>query len=87
MVAIFRKDERGHRPVSGAANKVNNGTGIGASHQTGWTRLVARLVDILAEMRPEHLLRARGGDAFEIGGATQLSEDEVYHVAELGSEL
>jgi hypothetical protein len=105
MVAIFRKDERGRRPVFGDAKKFNddphwrdyllfyeyfhgdNGAGIGASHQTGWTGLVARLVDILAEMRPEHLLRARAGDAFEIGGATQLSEDELCHVAELGSEL
>jgi hypothetical protein len=33
-----------------------NGTGLGASHQTGWTGIVARLMDIFALVRPEDLL-------------------------------
>jgi hypothetical protein len=33
-----------------------NGAGLGASHQTGWTGIVARLMDIFARVRPEDLL-------------------------------
>ncbi len=34
----------------------DNGAGLGASHQTGWTGLVARVIQARAYMRPEHLL-------------------------------
>jgi hypothetical protein len=37
----------------------DNGAGIGASHQTGWTGVVARLMEVFAEFPPERLL-ARG---------------------------
>jgi len=85
LVAIFRKDKHGRRPVFGAAKKFqddphwhdyllfyeyfhgDNGGGMGASHQTGWTGLVARLVDVLSELRPEDILSAADADAFEIG--------------------
>ena len=33
----------------------DNGAGLGASHQTGWTGLVARLVQTLGYLRPEDL--------------------------------
>ena len=49
----------------------DDGAGIGASHQTGWTGLVARLVDLLDELRPEYVLNAATADAFQIGGAAQ----------------
>ena len=62
----------------------DNGEGIGASHQTGWTELVARLADLLGELRPEHLLGAVAAGAFEIGGGTQLSEGEPRRAARLG---
>jgi hypothetical protein len=63
MVALFKRDDDGRRPVFGAARKFqedphwrdyllfyeyfhgDNGAGIGASHQTGWTGLVATLLD------------------------------------------
>jgi hypothetical protein len=95
MVAIFRKDARGRRPVFGDATKFqedpnwqdyllfyeyfhgDNGAGIGASHQTGWTGLVARLVDMLGELSNEHVLKAATADAFVSGGATQLTETVV----------
>ena len=62
----------------------DNGAGIGASHQTGWTGLVARLVDLLGELQPEHLLRAGTSDGFEIGGATQLRQDMPTRAAQHG---
>jgi len=34
-----------------------NGAGLGASHQTGWTGIVARTLDLLARIRPEDALR------------------------------
>jgi len=103
LVAIFRNDQYGHRPVFGAAKPFqddphwhdcllfyeyfhgDNGAGIGASHQTGWTGLVARLVDMLGELRPEDVLRTADGDAFEIGGTTQLSEGERRRAARHGT--
>jgi hypothetical protein len=102
LVAIFRKDEYGSRPVFGAAKKFrddpywrdhllfyeyfhgDNGAGIGASHQTGWTGLVARLVDLLAELRPDALRSSADADAFEIGAAIQLDEDELRRAARHG---
>jgi hypothetical protein len=34
----------------------DNGAGLGASHQTGWTGCVARLLHLFATMKPESLL-------------------------------
>ncbi len=34
----------------------DNGAGLGASHQTGWTGLVARLIHSSGFLKPEHLL-------------------------------
>ena len=63
LIAIFKRDGAGHRPVFGGAEKFqndphwrdhilfyehfhgDNGAGLGASHQTGWTALVANLID------------------------------------------
>jgi hypothetical protein len=36
----------------------DNGAGLGASHQTGWTGLVARVLDMFARMQPESVLGA-----------------------------
>ncbi|MFN8499082.1 MAG: glucosidase [Anaerolineae bacterium] len=36
----------------------DNGAGLGASHQTGWTGLVARLIQIAAVLKPEDMFRA-----------------------------
>ncbi|MFY0686091.1 MAG: glucosidase [Cyclobacteriaceae bacterium] len=63
MMAIFRKDENGKRPIYGDHSKFqndpnfkdyilfyeyfngDNGLGLGASHQTGWTGLIAEIID------------------------------------------
>jgi hypothetical protein len=36
----------------------DNGAGLGASHQTGWTGLVARSLDLFARLSPEDALKA-----------------------------
>ncbi len=41
----------------------DNGAGLGASHQTGWTGVVARLMHLFAAMKPEQILD-RGKVAF-----------------------
>src|SRR6201982_978944 len=38
-----------------------NGAGLGASHQTGWTGLVARALDIFARLKGEDMLSASKG--------------------------
>jgi hypothetical protein len=35
----------------------DNGAGLGASHQTGWTGLIARSIDLFARLTPETALR------------------------------
>jgi hypothetical protein len=39
----------------------DNGAGLGASHQTGWTGLIARLMDMFARVTPEQLLKESKG--------------------------
>jgi len=36
----------------------DNGAGLGASHQTGWTGLIARVIDLFARLTPEASLRS-----------------------------
>ena len=36
----------------------DNGAGIGASHQTGWTGLVAALIELFGKLDAEALLKA-----------------------------
>src|SRR5258707_9477881 len=45
-----------------------NGAGLGASHQTGWTGLVAALIHLFGSLDAESYL-ARGKDAEVAGGA------------------
>jgi len=42
----------------------DNGAGIGASHQTGWTGLVALMVEIIGKLDPQALLAAGRASAF-----------------------
>lgn len=44
----------------------DSGAGIGASHQTGWTGVVARLIQLFGWLTPEHLLAT---------GTTALAQD------------
>ena len=42
----------------------DNGAGIGASHQTGWTGVVAKLIEIFGRVDPQALLRVGVAEAF-----------------------
>ncbi|HTC94391.1 MAG TPA: hypothetical protein VK699_13200 [Terriglobales bacterium] len=46
-----------------------NGAGLGASHQTGWTGIVARNLDLFARLRPEDALQV--GKAEMVGRMTR----------------
>jgi hypothetical protein len=66
LVAIFRRDDQGHRPFNGAVETFqkdphwrdlilfyeyfhgDNGSGVGASHQTGWSVLVCKMINQLS---------------------------------------
>ncbi len=43
----------------------DNGAGLGASHQTGWTGVVAKLVQLYGYLDPHKLLEAGKGEAFK----------------------
>ena len=43
----------------------DNGAGLGASHQTGWTGVVAKLIEIFGHMEGQHLLDAGKAGGFE----------------------
>jgi hypothetical protein len=38
----------------------DNGAGIGASHQTGWTGVVARIIQVVGALTPEAVLNSQG---------------------------
>jgi hypothetical protein len=67
LTRIFRRNEKGHRPVFGQNDRLqsdphfrdyinfheyfhgDNGRGVGASHQTGWTGLIAKIMQPRSE--------------------------------------
>ena len=48
----------------------DNGAGLGASHQTGWTGCVARLMHLFATMKPEYFLELGKQALFEATAGT-----------------
>jgi hypothetical protein len=42
----------------------DNGAGLGASHQTGWTGLVAKIIQLFGLLDPEKALAVGKGAAF-----------------------
>jgi hypothetical protein len=49
----------------------DNGAGLGASHQTGWTGLVAKLIELYGVLEPERALEMGKKAAFERGAGTR----------------
>jgi Glycosyl hydrolase family 63 C-terminal domain len=92
LESIFRRDQKGNRPVYGGARKFqddpywrdyilfyeyfhgDNGAGLGAGHQTGWTGTIARLMDLFARLTPADALEF--GKGFAATTATRLRTTE-----------
>jgi hypothetical protein len=52
----------------------DNGAGLGASHQTGWTGLIARAFHLFATLTPDQLLEAGKTALFETPEPEELAE-------------
>ncbi|HEY3275018.1 MAG TPA: hypothetical protein VGJ94_00230 [Syntrophorhabdaceae bacterium] len=52
----------------------DNGAGLGASHQTGWTGLVAKFIQLFGVLDPQKLLEAGKGAAFVRGKSSDKAE-------------
>jgi hypothetical protein len=50
----------------------DNGAGLGASHQTGWTGVIARALDMFARLDPATMLQVEKGDLI-----AQMTRDQV----------
>jgi Mannosylglycerate hydrolase MGH1-like glycoside hydrolase domain len=50
----------------------DNGAGLGASHQTGWTGCIARIIDLFARITPEQALQVSKDEL-----ATQITREQV----------
>ena len=88
---IFLKDQTGHRPVYGGAQKFqddphwrdcvlfyeyfhgDNGAGLGASHQTGWTGVIARIMHLFATLTPESVLAGGKDTYFESASRAEIN--------------
>ena len=57
----------------------DNGAGLGASHQTGWTGIVARIMDMLARGTAEDWLKVSKSDL-----AGRMTRDQVAGVKKAG---
>ncbi len=65
----------------------DNGAGLGASHQTGWTGLVAKLIQLYGSMDPKQLLKEGKQAAFikedpekkPAGKKTKKTEETILH--------
>jgi hypothetical protein len=50
----------------------DNGAGLGASHQTGWTGVIARLLHLFATLTPERALEGGKRSYFEASGRAEV---------------
>jgi len=61
----------------------DNGAGLGASHQTGWTGLVAKLIELYGVLDPERALETGKKAVFEKSRAksAQVREEHLAHAS------
>ncbi len=52
----------------------DNGAGLGASHQTGWTGLVAKLIELFGRLKEEEFLKAGGKAVFDHEAPAELQK-------------
>ncbi len=57
----------------------DTGAGLGASHQTGWTGIIARVLDLFARLQPEDALRVPKNNL-----AARMTRDQVVGTAKAG---
>jgi hypothetical protein len=62
----------------------DNGAGLGASHQTGWTGLVATLIELFGRLDGEHFLKS--GRAAAFARTRPVARPKAARVATSGSE-
>jgi hypothetical protein len=60
----------------------DNGAGLGASHQTGWTGIIARLMHLFASTTAEQLLELGRTSVFKEREATKKAAAERVRAAE-----
>ena len=53
----------------------DNGAGIGASHQTGWTGFVAKIIEVFGRVDPQALLKGGVAEAFGPAEETEPAGD------------
>ena len=56
----------------------DNGAGLGASHQTGWTGIIARALHLFATVSPEQMVQF--GKAAAVGDVATPVSDELVKV-------
>jgi hypothetical protein len=54
----------------------DNGAGLGASHQTGWTGVVAKAIQLYGSLNAERMLELGRAAAFPRGAATAAGAGE-----------
>jgi hypothetical protein len=64
----------------------DNGAGLGASHQTGWTGLIAKLIELYGRLDPKQLLESgrkaafiKGNDEAEMPKGKKVRPEEPVH--------
>ncbi len=57
----------------------DNGAGLGASHQTGWTGLVARLIQLFADLDPAIVLKGGKGEFFKHREQAERKQASIRH--------
>jgi len=62
----------------------DNGAGLGASHQTGWTGLVAKLIELFGKLDATQLLAAGKADAF---AKKETPEEQYAEMAPISNHL
>jgi hypothetical protein len=55
----------------------DNGAGLGASHQTGWTGVVAKLIELFGRLDGQQVLDAGKSAAFRKGDSTEIVDRRV----------
>jgi hypothetical protein len=59
----------------------DNGAGLGASHQTGWTGLVAKLIELFGQLDAKQILESGKESMFDFNTETKIKQDETAKIS------